>query len=181
MQFSSLRDLLVLELNDLRDAENQLIKALPKMAKASASAPLRQALQEHLEQTKEHARRIDRIFTDLGESPESARCKGMKGIIAEGADILKRKFSPALQDAAIISAVQRVEHYEIAGYGCVRTYAELLQNQDAVEALEQTLQEEKDADSRLTDLAQQINVEAQTANDAAEEEDRTKAKGATSS
>ena len=179
MQSSSLRDLLVLELADLRDAENQLIKALPKMAKASSSEPLRQALREHWEQTKEHAQRIDRIFTDLGESPETIKCKGMMGIIAEGSDMLKRKLSPELQDAAIISAAQRVEHYEIAAYGCVRTYAELLQNQDAVEALEQTLQEEKDADSRLTDLAQQINIEAQTTGDAAEEEAR-RAKGASS-
>lgn len=161
MKSASLQDLFVIELSDLYDAEHQLIKALPKLAKASASESLRGAFEEHLEKTKEHAARLERIFADMDMPAKREKCKGMQGIVSEGNDFLKKKLSPDVQDAGIIAAAQRAEHYEIASYGCARTYAELLQKREAVDLLEQTLQEEKDADEKLTELAQQINVEAQ--------------------
>lgn len=180
MKASSLQDLFLIELGDLYDAEHQLIKALPKLAKASSSESLRGAFQEHWEQTKEHAARIERIFADLDMPAKREKCKGMQGLVSEGNDLIKKKLSPDVQDAGIIAAAQRVEHYEIAAYGCVRTYAELLQNRQAVDLLEQTLQEEKDTDEKLTELAQQINVEAQTPEGAIEgqEEPRRRAKAA---
>jgi ferritin-like metal-binding protein YciE len=181
MKSASLRDLFVIELSGLYDAENQLIKALPKLAKASASESLRGAFEEHLEKTKEHATRLERIFADMDMPAKREKCKGMQGIISEGNDFLKRKLSPDVQDAGIIAAAQRAEHYEIASYGCARTFAELLQNRRAVDLLEQTLQEEKDADEKLTELAQQINVEAQTPDDGFElegEETKHRAKAA---
>jgi ferritin-like metal-binding protein YciE len=181
MKSASLRDLFVIELSGLYDAENQLIKALPKLAKASASESLRGAFEEHLEKTKEHATRLERIFADMDMPAKREKCKGMQGIISEGNDFLKRKLSADVQDAGIIAAAQRAEHYEIASYGCVRTFAELLQNREAVDLLEQTLQEEKDADEKLTELAQQINVEAQTPDEGIElegEETKRRAKAA---
>jgi len=180
MKSSSLQDLFIIELSDLYDAEHQLIKALPKMAKASSSESLRGAFEEHLEQTKEQAARIERIFADLDIPAKREKCKGMQGIISEGNDLLKKNLNPDVQDAGIIAAAQRVEHYEIASYGCARTYAELLQNRQAFDLLEQTLQEEKDADEKLTELAQQINVEAQTPEEPmqAEEEPKRRAKAA---
>jgi ferritin-like metal-binding protein YciE len=181
MKSASLRDLFVIELSYLYDAENQLIKALPKLAKASASESLRGAFEEHLEKTKEHATRLESIFADTDTPAVREKCKGMQGIISEGNDFLKKKLSPDVQDAGIIAAAQRAEHYEIASYGCARTYAELLQNREAVDLLEQTLQEEKDADEKLTELAQQINVEAQTPEEGTElegEETKRKAKAA---
>ncbi len=181
MKSASLQDLFVIELSGLYDAERQLIKALPKVAKASSSESLRGAFEEHLEKTKEHAARIERIFADLDIPAKREKCKGMQGIIAEGNDFLKKKLSFDLQDAGIIAGAQRVEHYEIASYGCARSYAELLQNRQAVDLLEQTLQEEKDADEKLTELAQQINIEAQTFEEGAEGEDekpKRKAKAA---
>ncbi len=182
MKSSSLRDLFVIELNDLYDAENQLIKALPKMAKASSSESLRGAFEEHLEKTKEHAARIERIFAALDIPAKREKCKGMQGLVSEGNDLLKKKLSPDVQDAGIIAAAQRVEHYEIAAYGCARTFAELLQNRQAVDLLEQTLQEEKDADETLTELAHHINIEAQTPEEGIEaeleEEPKRRAKAA---
>jgi ferritin-like metal-binding protein YciE len=180
MKSSSLQDLFILELGDLYDAENQLIKALPKMAKAASSESLRGAFEEHLEKTKEHAARIERIFAELDLSAKREKCKGMQGLVSEANDLLKKKLNPEVQDAGIIGSAQRVEHYEISAYGTVRTWAELLQNRQAVDLLEQTLQEEKDADEKLTELAQQINVEAQTpeAGGEGETEIRRKAKAA---
>lgn len=181
MKSSSLQDLFLIELSDLYDAEYQLIKALPKMAKASSSETLKGAFEEHLEKTKEHAARIETIFADLDIPAKREKCKGMQGLITEGNDLLKRKLNLDVQDAGIIAAAQRVEHYEIAAYGCVRTYAELLQNRHAVDLLEQTLQEEKDADEKLTELAQQINVEAQTPEETGlegEDEPKRRAKAA---
>jgi ferritin-like metal-binding protein YciE len=180
MKSSSLRDLFIIELSDLYDAENRLIKALPKLAKASSSKSLRGAFEEHLEKTKEHAARIERIFANLDMPAKREKCKGMQGLVSESNDLLKKKLSPDVQDAGIIAAAQRVEHYEIAAYGCTRTYAELLQNRQAVDLLEQTLQEEKDADKKLTELAQQINVEAQTPEEGveAEAEPKRRAKAA---
>jgi ferritin-like metal-binding protein YciE len=174
MEASSLLDLLIYELSDLYDAEHRLIKALPKMAKASSSESLRAAFEEHLEQTKEHVARIERIFADLDMPAKRGKCKGMQGLLSEGNDLLKQKMARDVQDAGIIAASQRVEHYEIAAYGCVRTYAELLQNREAVDLLEQTLQEEKDTDEKLTELAQQINVEARAPEEAVEIDEEPK-------
>lgn len=166
MKAHSLRELFIEELRDLYDAENQLTKALPKMAESSSSSELRQAFEEHLEQTRNHVNRLEKIFADLGEKAKAEKCKGMEGLVKEGSDLLKEDdIDPELKDAAIIGAAQRVEHYEIAGYGTVRTFAELLGEDQAVSLLEETLQEEKEADQKLTEIAEQINVEANEGED----------------
>ena len=171
MKANSLRELFVEELRDLYDAENQLIKALPKMAEGSSSPELREAFEEHLGQTRNHATRLEKIFAGLGEKPKAEKCKGMEGLVKEGSDLLKEDdFDPEVKDAAIIGAAQRVEHYEIAGYGTVRTFAELLGEEEAVSLLEETLEEEKETDQKLTELAEQINVVAQEGEDADTEE-----------
>jgi ferritin-like metal-binding protein YciE len=162
MEHKALKELFVDELKDLYSAENQLIKALPKMAKAATSDDLRAGFEEHLEQTKEHARRLEEICTELGEKPTGKKCAGMEGLIEEGKEMMG-EFEQDVLDAAMISAAQRVEHYEIAAYGTVRTYAELLGHERAVELLEQTLEEEKETDQKLTELAGSINVEAANA------------------
>src|ERR1700733_7052690 len=170
MKSETLKDLFIDELKDLYDAENQLIKALPKMAKAAYSDELRSAFEEHLTQTEGHARRLEQIFEELDEPVKGKKCKGMQGLIEEGAEMIKeKKGEEEVLGAGLISAAQRVEHYEIAGYGCVRTYAELLGEDEAVRLLEETLEEEKETDSKLTELAQNINVEA--AGQGEEEED----------
>jgi ferritin-like metal-binding protein YciE len=140
------------------------------MAKAATSDDLRAGLEEHLEQTKEHARRIDEICTELGEKPTGKKCAGMEGLIDEGRKMMD-EFEDDLLDAAMISAAQRVEHYEIAAYGTVRTYAELLGHDRAVELLERTLEEEKETDQKLTELAGAINVEAVNAEGSEDEEE----------
>jgi ferritin-like metal-binding protein YciE len=185
---NSLRELLVEELKDLYDAENQLIKALPKMAEAASSEDLRAAIEEHLEKTEQQAERLKQVFSQLDESPKAQRCKGMEGLIKEGTDIIKEDdMDPEVKDAAIISAAQRVEHYEIAGYGCVRTWANLLGENEVASLLEQTLEEEKGADQTLTQIAEEINVEAgagEVKGEEAEEEEETPAtahRGRTSS
>jgi ferritin-like metal-binding protein YciE len=160
MEANRLKHVYTEELKDLYSAENQLVKALPKMAKAATSEELRLGFEEHLEQTKGHVTRLERIFKALGESPKGKKCKGMEGLITEGAEMIEEDPAPEELDAGLISAAQRVEHYEIAGYGCVRTYAELLGEDEAVSLLEQTLQEEKEADEKLTELAGEINVQA---------------------
>ncbi len=162
MEHKALKQLFVDELKNLYSAENQLIKALPKMAKAATSDHLRAGFEEHLEQTKEHARRLEEICTELGEKPTGKKCAGMEGLIEEGKEMMG-EFEQDVLDAAMISAAQRVEHYEIAAYGTVRTYAELLGHERAVELLEQTLEEEKETDQKLTELAGSINVEAANA------------------
>jgi ferritin-like metal-binding protein YciE len=161
MALESLNDLFVEQLRDLYDAENQLIKALPKMAEASNSEELREGFEEHLEQTKGHARRIEQIFESLGEKAKAKKCKGMEGVIKEGSETLDEDMDPDVKDAAIIAAAQRVEHYEIAGYGTARTFASLLGDREAASLLEQTLQEEKDTDAKLNHLAEGINVAAE--------------------
>jgi len=185
---NSLRELLVEELKDLYDAENQLIKALPKMAEAASSEDLRTAIEEHLEKTEQQAERLKQVFSQLDESPKAEKCKGMEGLIKEGTDIIKEDdMDPEVKDAAIISAAQRVEHYEIAGYGCVRTWANLLGENEVASLLEQTLEEEKGADQTLTQIAEEINVEAgagEVKGEEAEEEEETPAtarRGRTSS
>lgn len=160
MEINSLRELYVDHLRDLYDAEKQLIKALPKMAKEATSDELRQGIEEHLEQTRGHAERLEQIFEQLGEKPKAKKCKGMQGVIEEGSEILKEDMEEDTKDAAIIAAAQRVEHYEIAGYGTARTYANLLDENEAADLLQQTLDEEKETDQKLTQLAEEINVEA---------------------
>jgi ferritin-like metal-binding protein YciE len=172
MEHKALKELFVDELKDLYSAENQLIKTLPKMAKAATSEDLRAGFEHHWEQTKEHARRIEEICNELGEKPTGKKCAGMEGLLEEGKEMM-HEYEDDVLDAAMISAAQRVEHYEIAAYGTVRTYAELLGHNRAVELLEETLEEEKETDQKLTELAGVINVEAANAegSDAAEEED----------
>ncbi|MBC8108526.1 MAG: ferritin-like domain-containing protein [Anaerolineae bacterium] len=161
MQQEDLRDLYIDQLKDLYSAENQLIKALPKMAKAASNEDLKAAFETHLEQTRVHAERIDQIMKDMGESPKGKKCKAMEGLVEEGKEALEEFEDPEVLDAALIAAAQRVEHYEIAGYGCVRTYANLLGEDKAAKLLQQTLDEEGKTDKLLTGLAESsINLEA---------------------
>jgi ferritin-like metal-binding protein YciE len=158
MKAESLQDLYLEQLKDLYDAENQLIKALPKMAKAASSEELRNAFEEHLEQTKEQAQRLETIFEGMGKKAKGQKCKAMEGLIKEGGAVIEEDMAEGVKDAALIAAAQRVEHYEIAGYGCVRTYANLLGESKAANLLEKTLEEEKEADGLLGGIAEQINV-----------------------
>jgi ferritin-like metal-binding protein YciE len=160
MEHQALKELYIDELKDIYNAENQLVKALPKMAKAATSEELRTGFEEHLEQTRGHVQRLEQIFKALGEKPSGKKCKGMEGLVAEGQEMMGEDFEDDVMDAALISAAQRVEHYEIAAYGTVRTYAELLGEDTAVQLLEQTLEEEKETDQKLTDMASEINVKA---------------------
>lgn len=160
MEANRLKHLYVEELKDLYSAENQLVKALPKMAKASTSLDLRAGFEGHLEQTKEHVARLERIFKALGEDPKGKKCKGMEGLIKEGGEMIEENPAPEELDAGLISAAQRVEHYEIAGYGCVSTYAKLLGEDQAESLLRETLEEEKETDQKLTELAGDINLKA---------------------
>lgn len=170
MSLDSLNDLYVNELKDLYSAENQLLKALPKMAKAADAPELRAAFEEHLEVTRGQVARLETIFAELGEKARGKKCKAMEGLIEEGKELLGEDADPAVLDAALISAAQKVEHYEIAGYGCARTYARLLGYEDAARLLQATLDEEGEADKKLTGLAETvINVEAEEADDAEEE------------
>jgi ferritin-like metal-binding protein YciE len=161
MKLDSLATLYVEELRDLYNAESQILKALPKMAKAASSPDLRKGFQDHLQQTQGQVERLDQIFADLGVSSKGKTCEAMEGLLKEGAELLEAKAEPSVLDAALIAAAQRVEHYEIAGYGCVRTYAKLLGHSEATELLQQTLDEEKRTDEKLTELAVgSINSEA---------------------
>lgn len=162
-----LRELYIDELKDLYSAENQLVKALPKMAKAAAAAELRQGFEKHLKQTQGQVQRLEKIFQALGESPKGKKCKGMEGLIEEGSEAMEEDYEGSVMDAALIGAAQRVEHYEIAGYGTVRSMAETLGEDDHVALLEQTLEEEKETDQKLTEIAGQINTQA---NEIAEKE-----------
>jgi ferritin-like metal-binding protein YciE len=164
VKLNSLHELFVEQLKDLYDAEHQLIKALPKLAKASSSEELRNAFQEHLEKTEQHAQRIEQIFDAMGQTAKAQKCKGMEGLVKEGSEIIKEEdVEDEVKDAGLIAAAQRVEHYEIAGYGTVRTYANLLGESEAANLLQQTLEEEKEADQTLNQIAEQINVEAREA------------------
>jgi ferritin-like metal-binding protein YciE len=160
METNRLKHLYVEELKDLYSAESQIVKALPKMIKAATSEDLRAGFEGHLEQTKGHVSRLEEIFKALGESPKGKKCKGMEGLIKEGAEMIEEDPAPEELDAGLISAAQRVEHYEIAGYGCVSTYAKLLREDEAVSLLRETLEEEKETDEKLTQLAESINLEA---------------------
>lgn len=163
MKLESLENLFVHELKDLLSAEKQLVKALPKMAKGANSEALRAGFEEHLEQTKGHVERLEKIFDLLGKTARAEHCKAMEGLIEEGSDLLKEEGSPSVKDAALIGAAQRVEHYEIAAYGTLRTLAQLLGQEEAAELLQETLDEEKQADEKLTELAMsEINPEAES-------------------
>lgn len=163
MQMDSLRELFIEELKDLYSAENQILKALPKMIKKATSKELKSGFEQHLKETQGHVDRLEKIFTQLDESPKGKKCKGMEGVITDGKELMEEDAEPEVMDAGLISAAQHVEHYEIAGYGCVRTYAELLGHNDVARLLQQTLDEEKATDEKLTQLARNINVRAERA------------------
>jgi ferritin-like metal-binding protein YciE len=160
MPKDSIRQLYIDELKDLYSAETQMVKALPKLAKASSSSELRQAFEEHLRQTSEQVSRLEQIFEMLDEKPTGKKCLGMEGLVKEGSEAMQESYTDAVKDAALIGAAQRVEHYEIAGYGTVRAFAELLGEDEHVSLIEETLEEEKQADLTLTKLAEQINSQA---------------------
>ena len=160
MEENTLKQLYIEELRDIYDAEKQLIKALPKMAHAATSDELRTGFEQHLEQTKGHAQRLEQIFEALGEKPTGKKCKGMQGLVSEGSEVIDEDFENEVKDAGLISAAQRVEHYEIAAYGTVRTYATILGEENAASLLEKTLAEEKETDQKLTELAEGINAQA---------------------
>ena len=161
MKLDNLRKLYTEELRDIYNAENQLLKALPKMAKGASSDELRQAFENHLKETEGQVERLDEIFEHLNESPKGKTCHAMKGLIEEGSEILEEEGEESVLDAGIIAAAQKVEHYEIASYGTVRTFAELLGEKEAAKLLQQTLDEESAANEKLNELAEGIvNPEA---------------------
>jgi len=162
MEMNSLQDLFIHDLKDLYNAEVQLTKALPKMAKAASEPALRDAFQTHLKETEGHIKRLEQIFEELDENPKGKKCKAMEGLIEEGKELMEEDAEPEVMDAGLIGAAQKVEHYEIAGYGTVRTYAQLLGNDEAARLLQQTLEEEGATDKKLNALAMQfINAEAE--------------------
>ncbi|HEX5233732.1 MAG TPA: ferritin-like domain-containing protein [Silvibacterium sp.] len=163
MKIETLRELLTDELQDLHSAEQQITKALPKLIEASHNPNLRQAFEHHLEETRNHVTRLEQILQRMNESPKGKTCEGMKGLLKEGDERVSDSGEAEVLDAGIISAAQRVEHYEIAAYGSARTYAELLGDQEAVRLLSQTLEEEKAADAKLNQVARTVNVEAKAA------------------
>ena len=163
MQENGLQRLYVEQLKDIYSAESQLLKALPKMAKAARSQDLRQGFEKHLEQTKGHVERLEQIFSSLDESPKGKKCMGMEGLIEEGEEVIQEESATEALDAGLIAAAQRVEHYEIAAYGSVHAFAELLGDDDSVSLLLQTLDEEKETDKKLTELSVEINKQAMNA------------------
>jgi ferritin-like metal-binding protein YciE len=175
MSMDSLKDLYIDELKDLYSAENQLLKALPKMAKKASAPQLKRAFQDHLAQTEGHVTRLEKIFKGLGEKPNGKVCKAMKGLVEEGKEVIEEDGDESVLDAALIGAAQRVEHYEIAGYGVVRTFASLLGEEDAMGLLQRTLNEEGEADKKLTKLAESvINIEASEAKNGEKPKSRAK-------
>ena len=165
MKPNSLQELYVEQLKDLYDAEHQIIKALPKMIDEATSSDLKDAITEHLEITKTQATRLEKIFESSGEKAKGEKCKGMQGVIQEGSDLIREIEDGNVRDAAIIASAQRVEHYEMAGYGTARNYASLLEDDNAAQLLQETLDEEKEADAKLTALAEDINVSAPIGNE----------------
>jgi ferritin-like metal-binding protein YciE len=153
MKLDTLQDLFVEELHDLHSAEEQLIEALPKMAEAASNAELREAFEHHLQETRDHLSRLDDIYGQLGVSPSSEKCEAMEGLVAEGEELIKTEGDPSVKDAALIGAAQRVEHYEIAAYGTTRELAKQLGHEHAEELLDQTLDEESNADKLLNKIA----------------------------
>ena len=162
MEMESLTELYVDELKDLWSAETQITKALPKMIKAATNPKLKKAFNVHLKQTERHIKRLERICKELNESPRGKKCVGMEGLIKEGVELIKEKPEPEVLDAGLIAAAQHVEHYEMAGYGCVRTWARQLGEDRQAELLQETLDEEEQTDRLLTELAEsEINIEAE--------------------
>jgi len=160
-EFNSLEDLLLNQLEDLYDAEHRIIRALPKMSEAAHSPDLKRAIDHHLAQTRQQVDRLDTIFRQLNKSPERETCEAMKGLLREGEEMVDAKGNPDVRDAAIIAAAQRVEHYEMAGYGTARSLAQHLGYAEAVRLLQTTLDEEKEADQKLTQIAEsQVNIHA---------------------
>ena len=170
MPNKGLKELYIDELKDLYNAETQLVKALPKLAKAASSEELSQGFEEHLEQTKGHVERLEQIFESLDESPKGKKCAGMEGLVKEGSEVMDEDYEGAVMDAALIGAAQRVEHYEIAGYGTASEFATLLGEEEHVSLLNQTLEEEKETDEKLTELAKTINSQANEGEESEEAE-----------
>jgi len=160
MSVDTVEKLFVSELKDLYSAENQITKALPKMAKAATSPELKSAFESHLQETEGQIQRLERIFEILGKAPGGKSCKGMKGVLEEGSEVLEETAEGEVRDAGLISAAQRVEHYEMAGYGSVRAYAELLGQAEIAKLLQQTLDEESAADKKLTQISAKVNPKA---------------------
>lgn len=156
MKLESLRALYIHELTDLLDAERQLVATLPRMARATSSEDLRLAFERHVDQTQEHVRRVERAFALLKERPKRTLCKGMTGILEEAEEMIQADGDSAIKDAGLISAAQRAEHYGMARYGCARTYAEMLDEQDSAELLQETLNDQRAADESLTELAERL-------------------------
>jgi ferritin-like metal-binding protein YciE len=168
MKLESLRELFIEELEDLYSGEKMIIKALPKMASEASTPELKRAFEEHLRQTEGHVKRLDQIFDQLEKEDkdidrEDKKCKGIEGIIKEGEELIKKDAEPEVRDAGLIAAAQRVEHYEIAAYGTVRTYANLLGRSNFAQLLEKTLEEEKETDQLLNTIASRVNIEAKAA------------------
>jgi ferritin-like metal-binding protein YciE len=172
MSLDSLEKLFLEELRDIYNAEKQILRALPRMAKAASSPQLQQAFTNHLRQTENQVQRLERVFQELGQSARGKTCKGMQGLLEEGNEVLEKEGQPPVIDAALIASAQRVEHYEIAAYGCLRTYAQLLGYSRAEQLLQQTLEEEEATDKKLTDLGESgINDAAAAAGAGIEEEE----------
>jgi ferritin-like metal-binding protein YciE len=168
---NSLKDLLIDELRDLYSAETQLVKALPKMAKAASNDDLKQGILEHLEETRGHVDRLDRSLRILGASVKGKTCHAMKGLVEEGEEAIEAKAPPAIRDAYLIGAAQRVEHYEIAAYGTARSFAETIGEDEVAELLQETLDEEGETDKKLTTIAAAVNEEASESEEGEEEEE----------
>lgn len=181
MELESLRDLYLHELKDLYSAEKQIINALPKMAKAATNRQLAAAFRQHLAQTREQAQRLEQILRSQGESSRGPKCQGMEGVIKEGDEMMRESAEDEVRDAGLIAAAQRVEHYEIAGYGCARTYAQLLGDKKGARLLDMTLREEGATDQKLTKLAKSvINLKAKAvAGKKARAEQRSTPRGVT--
>jgi ferritin-like metal-binding protein YciE len=171
MSLDSLEKLFIEELKDIYNAEKQLTRALPRMAKAAESQELSQAFTNHLRETEGQIQRLDRVFKEVGQAVRGKKCKGMEGLIEEGKEMMEEDGEPEVKDAALIASAQKVEHYEIAAYGCLRAYAELLGYSEAAQLLQQNLQEEEAADKKLNQLAEGgINEQAATVGAEEEEE-----------
>jgi ferritin-like metal-binding protein YciE len=163
MTVDSIEKLLLEELKDLHSAETQITKALPKMIQAASSPELKKAFEKHLKETEGQIERLDRAFEVMGKKSTNKTCEGMKGLLSEGAEMMREIKVGEVRDAALISAAQRVEHYEIAAYGTVRSYAQQMDQSEVADLLEQTLEEEKATDEKLTQISKKINSAAQRA------------------
>lgn len=164
MKMETLKDLFIDQLKDTYSAEQQLVKALPKMAKAATEPALKEGFTQHLEQTKEHVNRLEQVFAEVGVKPRSKTCQVMEGLIEEGSELMKEKAEPHVLDAGLICAAQKVEHYEIAAYGTLRTWARQMGLERAAGLLHETLQEEAETDEKLTRIAESVvNVRTQPA------------------